>query len=311
MRNWTNALLALPLCLATAGCDFDPADWGPMDRYKEEFRATHKLADGGLLSVEGFNGSVEVVAWDGAGVEVSGTKYARDEEIVKAMKIDTDESAGALRIRATRPVERNCNCGVKFLLRVPRNARLDEIVTSNGSVRLEGTEGRARIRTSNGSVKIWKVKGEVTAKTSNASIEMLDSTGSAVLETSNGRIKAEGIRGSFEAQTSNASVDASIEELEAGRPVRVTSSNGSLNLRFEKWNSNSVRASTSNASINIMMPPAVNAELRASTSNGSVSTDYEVTTSQVSKNRLSGRIGAGGPLIDLSSSNGNIRVTRR
>jgi DUF4097 and DUF4098 domain-containing protein YvlB len=178
-------------------------------------------------------------------------------------------------------------------------------------MRVEGTEGAARLRTSNGSIKVWRVKGDVTAKTSNASIEMLDTLGAAILETSNGRIKADGVRGAFEAQTSNSSVDATIAEIEAGRGVRVSSSNGSLNLQFAKWNSNALRASTSNSSINLRLPGAVNAELRASTSNGNVSTDYEITTSQFSKTKLSGRMGSGGPLIDLSTSNGNIRVVRQ
>jgi len=311
MKTLSLSLLIVPMLAVTAGCDFDPVEWGSMDNYKEDFRSTHKLSSGGMLSVEGFNGSIDVVAWDGEGVEVSGTKYARAEENMRNIKIDVVEGAGTLRIRAIRPVENNCNCGVKYSLRVPRQVKLDEIVSSNGSVRVEGTEGSARLRTSNGSIKVWRVKGDVTAKTSNASIEMLDTLGAANLETSNGRIKADGVRGAFEAQTSNSSVDATIAEIEAGRGVRVSSSNGSLNLQFAKWNSNALRASTSNSSINLRLPGAVNAELRASTSNGNVSTDYEITTSQFSKTKLSGRMGSGGPLIDLSTSNGNIRVVRQ
>lgn len=311
MSTWKHSLFILPLMVAAAGCEFDPGDWGAMDRYKEEFRSTHKLGAGGSLSLEGFNGSVEVVAWDGDSVEVAGSKYARDEELMRGIKIDVVEGAGSLRIRAIRPVERNCNCGVRFSLKVPRQVKLDDIISSNGSVRVEGTEGSARLKTSNGSIKLWRVKGDVNAKTSNASIEMMDSEGAAVLQTSNGRIKADGVRGAFDAVTSNASIEASISEVEAGRTVRASSSNGSVNLQFAKWSANPVKVSTSNSSINLRLPPSVNAELRASTSNGSVSTDYEVTASQSSKTRLSGRIGSGGPLIDLSTSNGNIRVVRQ
>ncbi len=311
MKTWTLSLLIVPMLAVTAGCEFDPGDWGSMDTYKEDFRSTHKLSAGGVLSVEGFNGGIEILAGEGDSVELSGTKYARLEENMKGIRIDVVDGAGSLRIKAIRPVENNCNCGVRFALRVPRRVKLEEIVSSNGSVRVEGTEGEARLRTSNGSIKVWKLKGDVTAKTSNASIELLDTTGAANLTTSNGRIKAEGVRGAFEAQTSNSSVDATIAEIEAGRGVRVTSSNGSLNLQFAKWNENALRASTSNSSINLRLPGAVNAELRASTSNGNVTTDYEITTSQFSKTKLSGRMGSGGPLIDLTTSNGNIRVVRQ
>lgn len=311
MRARTGLFASLPLTLLLAGCEFDPGDWGPSDRYKEEFRSTHKLPAGGAIALEGFNGSVEIVGSDGAGVEVSGTKYARDEDRMRGIRIDVDESGGTLRVRAIRPVENNCNCGVKFSLRVPRQVKLEEIVTSNGSMRVEGIEGPVRLKTSNGSIKVFRVSGDVNAKTSNASVDLIDTKGAAVLVTTNGRIKADGVRGSFDAQTSNASVDATIAELEPGRPVRVSSSNGSLNLQFDKWNSNSLRATTSNASINLRMPPGVNAELRASTSNGNVTSDYELAASQSSKTRLSGRLGSGGPLLDLSTTNGNVRIVRQ
>ncbi len=55
----------------------------------------------------------------------------------------------------------------------------------------------------------------------------------------------------------------------------------------------------------------MNAELKAHTSNSSVKCDFDVTThGEISKNRLEGTIGQGGPLIDLSSSNGSINVKK-
>lgn len=59
------------------------------------------------------------------------------------------------------------------------------------------------------------------------------------------------------------------------------------------------------------LPEPVNANVHASTSNGSINTDYEVTTSRISKNVLEGRIGSGGPSIDLETSNGSIRLLKR
>ena len=59
------------------------------------------------------------------------------------------------------------------------------------------------------------------------------------------------------------------------------------------------------------LPGEPNARLSASTSNGSVSTDFEMRMrGEFSKHHLEGAIGNGGPLMDLSSSNGSIRVLR-
>jgi hypothetical protein len=59
------------------------------------------------------------------------------------------------------------------------------------------------------------------------------------------------------------------------------------------------------------MPYQVNAQVVARTTNSSISSDFEVKMQgEFSKNRLEGVIGNGGPLIDLSTSNGSIRLLK-
>lgn len=306
----TGSLLLASLTLA--GCDFvDPSEWGNSDRYKEDFSSTHKLASGGRVVLEGFNGSVEVMGWDKDEVEVSGTKSASREEVLKAINVDVTADAGMVRIRARRPDERNCNCGVRFTLKVPKKVILEDISTSNGSLRLESIQGSARMHSSNGAVHVWGVDGDVDIQTSNGSVDVDKFIGSADLKTSNGRIKASGIEGAFSARTSNGSIDVDIDALDTGKPVVLSSSNGSINLALAKWQNNEVRASTSNSSVNLRLPAGVAAEVKAVTSNGNITSDFDLTTSQRSKTRVSGRIGGGGALLDLSTSNGNIRLLKR
>ncbi len=311
MRRSFLAILTAALGLALAGCDIDSMEWGDSNRYKEDFSYDHKLNAGGHVFLENFNGSVELLGWDKDTVQITGQKYASRQEVMEQVKIEVVSEPNSLRIRTIRPFERNCNCGAKYVVRLPKKVLLDRVESSNGSVRVENIDGPSRLRTSNGSIRVWGVNGDLEAITSNASVEVNSFQGAASLKTSNGRIRAEGIRGNFDAQTSNASVDVTIAALESGRPVRLTSSNGSINLGFDKWNGNEVIARTSNASINLRLPEGVNAELKARTSNGSITTDYEVATTEVSKSRLDGKIGSGGPLLDLGTSNGAIRIQRR
>lgn len=311
MRRTILPLLTAGALLALVGCDIDAADWGNSSRYKQDFSYSHKLNPGGRVFLENFNGSVEVLGSDSDNVSITGAKYASREEVMEQMKIEVVSEPDSLRIRTIRPLDRNCNCGAKYVIRLPKKVTLDRIESSNGSIRLDNTEGPARLRTSNGSIRVWGVKGNVEAQTSNASIEVNSFDGAAVLKTSNGRIRADGVRGNFDAQTSNASIDVTIAELESGRPVKLTSSNGSINLAFDRWNNNEIIVGTSNASINLRLPQSVNAQLKARTSNGSITTEYEVATTEVSKSRLEGRIGSGGSLIDLGTSNGSIRLLKR
>ena len=62
---------------------------------------------------------------------------------------------------------------------------------------------------------------------------------------------------------------------------------------------------------NVRLPAGVSADVKASTSNGSITSDFELTTRTISKTKLDGRIGNGGPLIEVSTSNGSIRLMRR
>jgi DUF4097 and DUF4098 domain-containing protein YvlB len=118
-----------------------------------------------------------------------------------------------------------------------------------------------------------------------------------------------GLKGTLEAQTSNGSINA--ELMAADGPVRLDTSNGSIEVRLPTKFDDDVRAHTSNGGITLRVPGDLNARLAARTSNGRVTSDVEVRTSgEISKSRLEGILGAGGPLLDLSTSNGGIRITR-
>ncbi len=301
--------LVIPL-LFLAACDFEDFDG---QRYKEDFHHSYDLKPGGRLEMENFNGSIELTGWDRDTVDISGTKYASRKEYLDAMKIEIAAMPDSVRIRSVRPTASGwrSNMGVKYVISVPRRTMLDRIVSSNGSIRVEQIESKVRLKTSNGSVRAARCQGDIEVITSNGSVELADFKGGATVHTSNGSIKADGLRGFFDATTSNGSVDARVIEATAGRPVKVESSNGRVSLAFETPQIPDISASTSNSSITLKLPEGVNARLKASTSNSSITTDFEVAASgTISKSRLEGSIGSGGPVVDLRSSNGSIRIAK-
>lgn len=279
-------LFVLMSVLLMAGCDWE--DFGSSDRYSADFHYNYTLKPGGRVSLENFNGSVEIAGWDQETVDISGAKYGATPEARDAIKIEVTPAPESVSIRTIRPSDRR-NVGARYVLRVPRRSLLDHIVTSNGPVRLNDLNGAARLKTSNGSVRVFHVAGDLDAGTSNGTVELEDVKGDCVVKTSNGRVRAQGVRGAFDATTSNGSVDAAVDELR-GNGVRVTTSNGGITLRLAR---------------------AVNARLMARTSNASISTDFEVSDrGRQEKHRLEGTIGSGGPTLDLSTSNGSIRVVK-
>ena len=76
--------------------------------------------------------------------------------------------------------------------------------------------------------------------------------------------------------------------------------------------SSSVHIGTNNGPITLRMAEGTNARISARTSNASIDTDFEVRAQgELSRNRLEGAIGSGGPLIDLSTSNGSIHLLKK
>lgn len=294
--------------LLLAGCeDFDLG--GVFDRYREDFHFSYPLADGGSIELENFNGSVEISGWDKNTVDIDGTKYASTTTRLHEMKIDVHPSANSVMIRTVPPLDRHGNSGARYIVHVPRHAELSNIVSSNGAIRVSDMEGAMHLRTSNGGVHVSDVHGLVDARTSNGPVDVDNVLGDMTLHTSNGSIHADVKKGRFEATTSNGSITARLAEPDQN-PVRLESSNGHIDLTVDA--PREVHATTSNSSITVHMPSSASANLHAHTSNSSITSDFDVSVQHgvLSKHQLDGVIGAGGPLLDLSTSNGAIRLLR-
>jgi hypothetical protein len=142
--------------------------------------------------------------------------------------------------------------------------------------------------------------------TSNGPIHVNSIDAPAHLRTSNGPVRVVGVKGAIDVQTSNGPVNIT----DAAGPATLRTSNGPIELSMDSIAD--VRASTSNGPITLRIPSSAGAALRARTSNGPIDTDFDLRNEdRISKHNISGTIGSGGPMLDLSTSNGAIRVLRR
>lgn len=298
--------LLLTLCASTLIFAADSS------RYREDFHYSYPQTAGGRLSVENFNGSVEITGWDQNTVDVSGTKYAESQQLLNEIKIEASSSGNMVHLKTAHPDRRHGNMGAKYIIRVPRRTELGDIASSNGSIKIDDVEGNSRLTTSNGSVHLAKVRGNVDGHTSNGGVELVDVLGNVSFQTSNGSIHAANVEGAFEASTSNGGIHVHLRDTQGGHAIKLSSSNGAIDLQLDSPRQNDVIASTSNGSITVRLPGSVNASVNASTnSGGSVRSDFDILMhGEISKHRIEGTIGGGGPRIDLSTSNGNIHLVK-
>jgi len=215
--------------LLLSGCDIEDFSGA---RYNKDFHYGFPLNAGGKVTIETFNGGIEVSGWDQNNVDISGTKYGPTPEIADQVEVTVDHSPASVSVRVQRPSIHRGNIGAKFVVKVPRTAIVDYLSSSNGSIRVTDATGPARLRTSNGGIRVA------------------------------------GLSGGLEAHTSNGG-------------------------------------------ITVRLPEGVDARVSAHTSNAHVTSDFDVRMQgEIERHRMEGVIGKGGPLLDLSTSNGSIRLAR-
>ncbi|HLK67145.1 MAG TPA: DUF4097 family beta strand repeat-containing protein [Bryobacteraceae bacterium] len=294
--------------LSLTACDF--ADLGGMERFNRDFHYSYDLSASGRVLVETFNGSVEISGWDQNSVDISGTKYGPTQEDADDLKVSVDHTADSVSVHVLRPSDqKNNNRGARLVLKVPRGAFLDRIITSNGAIRTIDGAGPARLKTSNGPIAVAHLKGRLDAETSNGPVELEDVDGDVMAHTSNGMIQVKRLNGTLDATTSNSAIRAEIER--SDRPIHLQTSNGPVELTLPEGFDREVRVRTNNSPITVHAPTMLNAHLIAQTSNSSIASDFDLRTQgSISKNHLDATVGNGGGLLDLETSNGPIRLSK-
>lgn len=153
--------------------------------------ARYPLAPGGRLQLTNVQGSIAVEGWDRPEVELVALKVGEPGSGEAAIAVERGDDW--LSIRTLYPVESAEPVQVDFYLRVPRQVRLEELVTVNGDIRVYDVEGTVAARTLNGDIEQSGIRGSVAARALNGSITVklrgLASNGSLDLETINGDVR--------------------------------------------------------------------------------------------------------------------------
>ncbi len=251
----------------------------------ETFHETYAVKSGTPVTVTNRNGAIAIAVWDKDTVDVVAVKKTHlggslnDVEI----RVNTGET---LSIETVYLVN-NPRVSIEYTISVPASIPITLAESSNGAITLKGTSGDVDVHTSNGAIKIQQHTGNVSARTSNGAIDIQRISGVVKAHTSNGSISIVGTSGIEKAETSNGSIKAEIVDI-------VT---------------DELALKTSNGSVKVFLSPSLNADLDVKTSNGKITIhDIEILTTSVSKTAFKGRIGNGGNLLTIKTSNGSIDV---
>lgn len=126
------------------------------------------------------------------------------------------------------------------------------------------------------------------------------------VETHNGGITAEGVEGRLFLDA----VNGGISLRDVAGDVRAETTNGSVSavLSGTTWRGGGLDLSTTNGSVSLDIPRAYNAELETGTVNGGLNIDFPITVQGTIGRRINTRLGAGGPRLRATTTNGGVRI---
>lgn len=299
----------LAAALLLAGCD----GMAGFEGVNEDFHNSYNMPSGGHLDLTNKNGSLEITGWDRNSVEISGTKYAPDREGLRDVKVEIRQDGDRLTVRTETPKHdwHGGGYGVRYRIHVPRRFTLDRVETTNGAVTAEDLEGGGKLKSTNGKLAMAHLMGDYTLETTNGSVELEDLSGMQRATTTNGSVRGQLKEGNLEAESTNGTIDLTLMKPKSDRPIKLSTTNGSIKLAVAEFHANPIHVETTHGSITLRLPSDVNGRLRAETSLAKISSDVPLTsTDEQSKHVLAGRFGSGGPAIDASTTTGAIHIER-
>jgi DUF4097 and DUF4098 domain-containing protein YvlB len=141
------------------------------------------------------------------------------------------------------------------------------------------------VETSSSAVTGRSLQGPLKVRTGSGAIEAdLSGSGDVDVETGSSEIKLRGVRGALTASTRSGAISV---DGAPGKPWSVTTGSSAVDLGIE---------------------PSAAFTLDAESGSGQVKVEGGAVQGSTSKKKVSGTVGAGGPLVKVSSRSGSIRV---
>lgn len=196
---------------------------------------------------------------------------------------------------------RDNNISISFEVYVPVQSVVDGR-TSGGSVKAENILNNLNLRTSGGSVNATNVHGNSELRTSGGSIRLEDMSGRISARTSGGSVRVNGLEGEADIRTSGGSIR--IEN--SGAKLSARTSGGSINAAFHSFRDD-IELRTSGGSIQITIPEIEHFNLDLT--GNRVNTQLRNFTGTSERNKISGRIGDGGPSVVARTSGGSVTLS--
>lgn len=293
------------------------------------FERTLKVTGPVDLAIQ--SGSGEIRVYPGAGDSVtisarirasrswfSGDARERIREIEQNPPVEQD--GNTIRVGRVGDEARLRNISISYDVRVPAETTLDAR-TGSGGVDVGDLRGAVEAVSGSGGIVVGRVAGPVAARTGSGGIEVAGAQ-SLTAQSGSGSIRATGIAGAVTAtsgsggiriaQAGKGDLDVSsssgdVEVVGVDGAARVSASSGGILVEGRPtgpW-----RIHSSSGGVTLRVPPDAAFDLDAHASSGGIESDHPLTVAgRIDNRRLQGKVRGGGPVVEVRTSSGGIRI---
>jgi DUF4097 and DUF4098 domain-containing protein YvlB len=246
------------------------------------------------------------------------------EELAEKIKIEIKKDGEEVSIRTEYPrsrLLRSFSAWVNYEISVPPATELN-IKTTSADVEVEEIEQKIRISTVSGDLEAQTIRGIVDFSSVSGDVLLQDTQGDLFLEGTssdlelrriNGNVRIDcvsgdlelsGIEGDIEVSTSSGDIEVDQKQGE----LDLTTISGDVEVRTRISPEGEYNVATTSGDIIFYLPEDSDADLECETRSGSIHTRVALDVLSTSRDFLRGKLGSGGPRIDLSTTSGDIKV---
>jgi DUF4097 and DUF4098 domain-containing protein YvlB len=320
------ATISLALFFGVAASAFSDAT--------EEFHKTFPLRDGAEVRVSNISGKIELSVWDQSYADVLAVKKtSRDREELNRVSIEV-RADGALDIETVYDSSRregsfldrmfdrmgsSPQVSVYYTVRIPRTAVVNRVKSVSGDIEIRDARAEGEVRSVSGNITLTGTQGVLDIHSTSGDVKVDSGTlrnvhtvsgdillrsvrGDIQVQSTSGDILTEGTGGTVEAHTISGDMTIS------GLTLReATSTSGDIRINPTGF-SDAVKLASVSGDITVRMPSSVNADLSMETVSGDLinRSNQSITATQISRRKISGRIGSGGNSIRVHTTSGDV-----
>jgi hypothetical protein len=244
-----------------------------LSAYAEEWTKSYQVGDKPSLRVDTNDASVEITR--GASRTVSARVITEGLNIGgSGVRVSEHQDGDTVNLQVHVPnhwgIHISMHEGVRIQVQVPTETVLD-LHSGDGHIAVDGVSGQARIDTGDGHIQVHNFSGGLRA------------------HTGDGHMTIDGVLTDVDLRTGDGHID--------------------LTVRPGSKMSNGWLIHTSDGRVEARLPQDFAAELYAHTGDGHIQLDLPVTVNgSIERSRIRGKLNGGGPLLEITTGDGSIRI---